>query len=72
MEHSTEDLRNLLSLAKNLRRLATDTPAATDRALYVSAADMLEKRAGWLATHLPEQSDELHDAMLHRPCDLLA
>jgi hypothetical protein len=71
MEHSTEDLRNLLSVAKKLRRLAVDTPAAADRDLYIAAAAVLETRAGWLATHLPGDHCEPRDAGLHQPVDLM-
>jgi hypothetical protein len=71
MEYSTADLRDLLSVAKKLRRLATDAPTAADRDLYVSAADVLERRAGWLATHLPEDRYEQGDATRHQPVDLL-
>jgi hypothetical protein len=71
MEYSTADLRNLMSVAKKLRHLAMDTPGTLDRQLYVSAADVLEKRAGWLATHLPEDGDAEDDSALHQPVDLL-
>jgi hypothetical protein len=67
----TANLRDLLSVAKKLRRLAMDTPATLDSDLYTSAADVLEKRAGWMATHLPEEGYAPSDAVLHRPVDVL-
>jgi hypothetical protein len=65
------DLRNLLSLAARLRRLANDSHCRGDRALYLVTAEALEKRAEWLAAALPSERGGQHDSpQLHKPVDL--
>jgi hypothetical protein len=68
------DLRNLLSVAAKLRRLAADTWSDRDQLLFLMAAEALEKRAAWLQGALP---DDHHDKdpddlpYLHKPIDLI-
>jgi hypothetical protein len=65
-------LRNLLSVARKLRLLADDTLCQGDQALYLMAAEALEKRAEWLAATLPEDVQEQEsDPRLHVPVDLV-
>jgi hypothetical protein len=73
MTHPAEadDLRTLLSLAKKLRGLAEDIAVPTEQELYVTAADVLEKRAGWLATHLPEEGEPPLAIAMPQHVDLL-
>lgn len=71
MGYAADDLRNLLSVAKKLRGLAQESPAAADRSLYLAAAVALEARAAWLAGHLPEARYDQEEPVLHRPVDLL-
>jgi hypothetical protein len=72
-------LRNLLSLAIRLRRLADDSRCLGDQALYLMTAEALEKRAEWLAATAgpppeevpPEQvREERRDPRLHTPVDV--
>ena len=66
------DLRNLLSVAAKLRHLASDTPCLDDRSLYLTAAEALEERAGWLANTLPEERhDPSFEKRLHQPIDMI-
>lgn len=67
-----QHLRNLLSVARNLRALADDTLCEDDRDLYLTAAFALEARAKRMASQLPDETDDpAMDARLHRPVDFL-
>lgn len=67
----TPDLRNLLSLAAKLRRLANDPRCRGDQALYLMTAEALEKRATWLAATLPsERPEQQGNPRLHKPVDV--
>ncbi len=67
-----QDLRNLLSVAAKLRRLADDTPYPDDKHLYLTAAAVLEARGERMASHLPDEPyDRARDATLHRPVDMV-
>ncbi|MEY4707750.1 MAG: hypothetical protein RJB58_1473, partial [Pseudomonadota bacterium] len=50
-----QDLRNLLSVAAKLHRLADDTPYPDDKHLYLTAAAVLEARGERMASHLPDE-----------------
>ncbi len=66
------DLRNLLSVAAKLRRLADDTWYPNDKHLYLTAAALLEARGERMALHLPDEPyDRAQDAALHRPVDMM-
>lgn len=66
------DLRNLLSLALKLRRLANDSHCLGDQALYLMTAEALEKRAAWLAATLPSETNEQRDNPgPHKPVDVI-
>jgi hypothetical protein len=70
MEHfaGAVDLRNLLSLAEQLRQLANDSLFRGDQALYLLTAEALEKRAEWLAVALPqEKTEQRSDPKIHTP-----
>lgn len=67
-----QDLRNLLSVAARLRRLADDTSYPNDKHLYLTAAAVLEARGERMALHLPDEPhDRAEDAALHRPVDMM-
>jgi hypothetical protein len=66
-----DDLRNLLSLASKLRRLAEETLHQGDKDLYLTAATVLEARASTMASALPGNPfDPETDARLHRPVNM--
>jgi hypothetical protein len=67
------DLRNLLNVARKLRKLASEPVAPEDRELYLTAAAALEARAGWMANTLPEdrRSQRQPPRMSRQPVDLL-
>ena len=49
------DLREMLSVARQLRGVAQESDAHADRALFGEAADALEARAQWMAATLPDE-----------------
>lgn len=66
-----QDLRNLMSVASKLRRLADDAQLQEDKDLYLTAAAALEARAERLSAHLPDEPyDRKVDFMLHRPVNM--
>jgi hypothetical protein len=61
----------LLSVAARLRLLAANALCQGDQALFLLAAEALEKRADWLAVLMPEGCEEPEDPALHRPVNLI-
>ena len=62
----------MLSVAAKLRHLANDTLCQGDRALYLMAAEALEKRAHWLAAALPQERREQNaEPAPHPPVNLI-
>ena len=70
---SAKDLRQLLSVAGNLRDLAARSlTSEADRTLFAAAAGALEARARWLATSLPgDRPPEASSMHQHPHVDLL-
>ncbi|MBA2588527.1 MAG: hypothetical protein H0U98_07875 [Alphaproteobacteria bacterium] len=67
-------MRNLLSVAAKLRRLAADTWCDRDQLLFLMAAEALEKRAAWLQGALSDDhydKDPDDQPYLHKPIDLI-
>ena len=69
MSQAAENLRELLSLARMLRRFAQEDTQDNHRVLFVSAAAALEARAQLLAAAIetPAPVDPVRDQALHAP-----
>ena len=51
--------------------MAADGRFEGDQAVYLMAAEAMERRARWLAGQQPETSEHLADPTLHRPVNLV-
>jgi hypothetical protein len=73
MSHAAENLRELLSLARLLRRFAQEQTQGNHQALFVSTAIALEARAHLLAAAIeaPAPVDLARDQALHAPVNYL-
>jgi len=73
MSQAAENLRELLSLARLLRRFAKEQTQDNHQVLFVSTAMALEARAQLLATAIaaPDPADLGRDQALHAPVDCL-
>jgi hypothetical protein len=73
MSHAAENLRELLSLARLLRRFAQEQTRDNHQLLFVSTAVALEARAQLLATAIeaPGPVDLVRDQALHAPVNCL-
>jgi hypothetical protein len=72
MSQTAENLRELLSLARLLRRFAQEQTQDNHQALFVSTAMALEARARLLATiAAPAPVDPVRDQALHAPVNCL-
>jgi hypothetical protein len=69
MGHAAENLRELLSLARMLRRFALEQTHDNHHVLFISTAIALESRAHLLATSIeaPVPVDVERDNALHAP-----
>ena len=65
-----KELRNLLSLAVKLRQLANGTLPEPDQAVYLLAAEALEKRKERLAAKSPFKRIPPADPRLYRSVDM--
>jgi hypothetical protein len=68
---AANELRCLMSLAGRLREVAHTDQRDSDQALYMLAAEALEKHGAWLAVHLPDQHAAADDAKLYRRVDVI-
>ena len=66
-----KELRSLLSLAIRLRQLAAGTLPEPDQALYLLAAEALEKRREELAVRSQFKRIPPGDPRLYRPIDMV-
>ena len=73
MSQAAENLRELLSLARLLRRFAQEQTRDNHQMLFVSTAMALEARARLLATAIaaPAPVDLMRDKALHAPVNCL-
>jgi hypothetical protein len=73
MSQAAENLRELLSLARLLRRFAQEQTQDNHRALFVSTAMALEARARLMAAAIetPVLVDPVRDQALHAPINCL-
>ena len=73
MGHGAENLRELLSLARMLRRFAQEQTHDNHHVLFISTAIALEERARFLATsaEAPVAADLAQDNALHAPVNCL-
>lgn len=74
MSDAAENLRELLSLARMLRRFASEQTYDNHHALFIATAIALEARAQLLANTVaaPAPVDLLRDEALHAPVNCLA
>ena len=73
MSQAAENLRDLLSLARMLRRFAAEQTYDNHNVLFISTAIALEARAHVLASSLdiPATPEPERDDALHAPVDCL-
>jgi len=73
MSQAAENLRELLSLARLLRRFAQEKTQDNHRVLFVSTAKALEARARLMAEAIeaPAPVDPVRDQALHAPVNCL-
>ena len=73
MSQAAENLRELLSLARLLRRFAQEQTQDNHRVLFVATATALEARARLMATAIeaPVPVDSVRDQALHAPVNCL-
>ena len=73
MSQAAENLRELLSLARMLRRFAQEQTHDNHHVLFTSTAIALEARAQLMAAavEVPAPVDRIQDQMLHAPVDCL-
>jgi hypothetical protein len=73
MSHAAENLRELLSLARLLRRFAQEQTHDNHHVLFVATAIALEARAQLLATAVeaPAPVDLVRDQALHAPVNCI-
>jgi hypothetical protein len=73
MSHAAESLRELLSLARLLRRFAQEQTQDNHHILFITTAIALEARAQLLATAIetPAPVDLARDQALHAPVNCL-
>lgn len=63
-----EELRELMKLARQMRDMAERAELETDRYLYANAAEVLEKRARWMAETTAEQ--RANELRTHQPVNM--
>jgi hypothetical protein len=73
MSQAAENLRELLSLARMLRRFAKEQTQDNNRVLFVSTATALEARAHLMAeaVEAPAPMDLVREEALHAPVNCL-
>ena len=71
MAANAQNLRDLLSLARMLRRFAQDHAYDPNRTLFLAAATALEARAHAIATLPGGETALQRDAALHAPVNRL-